>query len=109
MNLADNLRAARLAVGKTQEQVASKAGMHITQYNGYERGRSRPAAATLERLALALATTAGELESQKDVVATPIHHPGTVSFAQMKADLAAFVAATLDVSVQQVVIKIEVQ
>jgi len=62
-DIKDTLRAARLAVGKTQEAVAIEAGMHVTQYNGYERGRSRPAFPTLERLAVALKTTVAALSS----------------------------------------------
>lgn len=54
MELGDQLRQARIATGKTQEEVAKAAGMHVTQYNGYERGRSRPAPETLKRIAHAL-------------------------------------------------------
>lgn len=109
MSLNDNLKAARLAAGKTQEQVANEAGMHITQYNGYERGRSRPAPTTLAKLADALATTVDKLEAEKGPVDEALPLSRTSSFAQMKADLAAFVAETLGVSAQQVVIKVEVQ
>jgi transcriptional regulator with XRE-family HTH domain len=61
MTISTALRAARLALGKTQEEVAVEARMNVTQYNGYERARSRPAAATLARLAAALDTTSAAL------------------------------------------------
>jgi transcriptional regulator with XRE-family HTH domain len=57
MKVGDRLREARLALGKTQEQVALESKMNVTQYNGYERGRSRPAPATLKRIAEALQVT----------------------------------------------------
>ncbi len=57
----DNLRDARAKIGKTQEWVATHAGMHVTQYNAYERGRSHPLPATLKRIARALETTSEAL------------------------------------------------
>ncbi|MDR4306460.1 helix-turn-helix transcriptional regulator [Chelatococcus sambhunathii] len=61
MDISERLKAARAAMGKTQEQVAFEAGMNVTQYNAYERARSRPSPATLERIAAALQTTSEAL------------------------------------------------
>jgi transcriptional regulator with XRE-family HTH domain len=61
MDVSDRIRNARMLKGVTQEQVAAQAGMHVTQYNAYERARSRPAPATLQRVAAALGTTPAAL------------------------------------------------
>ena len=71
MELKTALLAARTKACKTQERVALEAGMHTTQYNGYERGRSRPSASVLERLAGPLGTTVVALLGQQDVAGEP--------------------------------------
>jgi transcriptional regulator with XRE-family HTH domain len=86
LEIKDRLRAARTAIGKTQEQVASEAGMNITQYNGYERGRSRPSLATLERLASALDATVPELSGEIPPPSEPLAEATTQSVLSERID-----------------------
>ncbi len=102
MDISLRLREAREALGKTQEQVAHDAGMHVTQYNGYERGRSRPAVATLERIASALSTTSAALVSPES--AQPNFEAG---FRAMREQFQAQIAGLLGVSPREVTVRIE--
>jgi len=81
MSVGDRLRAVRLASEKTQEQVAEASGMHVTQYNAYERGRSRPADATLKRIAAALGVDLRELSATTPRSNSPVKQGGTVESA----------------------------
>ena len=67
MIIKDQLRSARTQAGMTQERVAHAAGMHPTQYNGYETGRSTPGAKTLGRIATAIGLPIEELVPCADV------------------------------------------
>jgi transcriptional regulator with XRE-family HTH domain len=107
MQVGDMLRERRLELGKTQEQVARDAGMNVTQYNGYERGRSMPSSVTLPRLAKALQTTSEALlrlgpgrsdhsESRRDVI------------RRLRDQFRAQVAAELDLSPDDVNIRVEI-
>lgn len=102
MDVGTRLRQAREALGKTQEQVAHDAGMHVTQYNGYERGRSRPALATLDRIATALDTTSGILCGRDG--AQP---EGNKLLRVAREEFQTQVAALLGVSPREVMIRIE--
>lgn len=109
MKIGDRLREARLALGKTQEQVAAESKMNVTQYNGYERGRSRPAPATLERIADALQTTPQVL------LGLPATADGAAPLGgrdeglrTLRADFQSQVAAILGLAPAAIVIRIEV-
>eukprot|EP00456_Euglypha_rotunda_P080425 TRINITY_DN7786_c0_g2_i1.p1 TRINITY_DN7786_c0_g2~~TRINITY_DN7786_c0_g2_i1.p1 ORF type:complete len:118 (-),score=11.11 TRINITY_DN7786_c0_g2_i1:55-408(-) len=67
--IAQNLVAQRQALGWTQEQLATAAGMNPETVSRYERGASLPSIEALERLAQALSTDLSVL------VATPLHKP----------------------------------
>lgn len=56
-----NVRAFRLRLGLTQEQLAEKAGLHWTYISGVERGRYNVSLDTLETLAAALGRKPFEL------------------------------------------------
>jgi transcriptional regulator with XRE-family HTH domain len=103
MDIGDRLRQARAKAGKTQEQVAHDAQMNITQYNGYERGRSRPAPATLERLATALQTSVAELSRSAEVEDEEQSTRSSIGegalaqcFDQFKSDVASLLALPIE-------------
>lgn len=109
MDVADRLRDARLGLGKTQEQVAFESNMNVTQYNAYERGRSRPAPATLARIAEALQSTSQALAGQPPAVdAAPTTAHGEDALRRLKAEFQAQAAAILGVSPTAIAIRIEV-
>jgi transcriptional regulator with XRE-family HTH domain len=109
MDIEDRLREARLALSKTQEQVAQEAGMKVTQYNGYERGRSRPAPATLDRIAAALQTTSaalrGEFEAARGGASAEANRSEVVR--KMRAEFRARLAAELGLSQDEITVRIE--
>ena len=49
-----HLRAMRMREGLSQEEVAHRAGIHVTYLSGVERGRRNPSLKTLYQIALAL-------------------------------------------------------
>jgi transcriptional regulator with XRE-family HTH domain len=51
---AERLRAARVASGKTQAEVAAEAGIHQPDLCDLEKGRHAPTLPTIEKLALSL-------------------------------------------------------
>ncbi len=55
------MRAARLALGQSQEQIAHLADMHVTNYGRIERGEANSELHTIVRLATALDTDPAEL------------------------------------------------
>jgi transcriptional regulator with XRE-family HTH domain len=59
--LASNVRAAREALGLTQETVAHRAGLALSDVGRIERGQRDPGVRVLVRLARGLDTTAAEL------------------------------------------------
>ena len=59
--LAKNLKALRLERGLSQEQLADEIGIHRTYASDLERGTRNPSILVLERIAIALEVTPGEL------------------------------------------------
>lgn len=58
-----HVRALRLGRGLSQEEVAHRAGRHVTYLSGIERGVRNPALRNIRRLAGALGVPVGELFS----------------------------------------------
>ena len=56
-----NVRALRLAAGKSQEEFAYDSGIHRTYVSGVERGTRNPSLLLIERFATALDVTPGDL------------------------------------------------
>jgi transcriptional regulator with XRE-family HTH domain len=56
-----NVQDLRRARGWSQEELADRAGLHRTYVSGVERGVRNPTITIVEKLALALGTTIGEL------------------------------------------------
>lgn len=56
-----HLRALRTGLGLSQEEVAHRAGLHVTYLSGIERGLRNPALRNVRRLALALDVRTREL------------------------------------------------
>ena len=61
MDFPQRLAALRKQRGLTQQELADRVALHITQINRYEGGDSQPTLETLRRLALALSVSADEL------------------------------------------------
>ncbi|MCW4117030.1 helix-turn-helix domain-containing protein [Aurantimonas sp. MSK8Z-1] len=102
MGLDRKLRERRQKLGKTQDQVARDAGMHVTQYNGYERGRSTPASATLVRIAVALET------SVQALIDTDEDPPASEDvLLRIRQDFCARVAAELGLPPENGAVRIE--
>ena len=109
MEMKDALRAARTLVDKTQEKVAAEAGMNVTQYNGYETGRSRPALATLERLAGPLGTSVKALMDElepKRAAGVEVDQP-TQTVDSLRDDFRVQMAALLNVAADKLIIRVE--
>jgi transcriptional regulator with XRE-family HTH domain len=64
--LGDAIRISRQKLGLSQEELASRADLHITHLGGLERGVRNPSYATLVRLSRALKLRPGELVSLAD-------------------------------------------
>lgn len=64
--LGDAIRASRERLGYSQEELASRADIHITAIGGLERGVRNPSYSTLVRLSAALGMQPGELVSLGD-------------------------------------------
>ena len=56
-----HLRSLRLARGLSQEEVAHRAGLHVTYLSGIERGVRNPTLKNIRRLAVALGVGVGEM------------------------------------------------
>jgi len=54
MNIAEQIRAARIEAGLTQEQLAEKIGSGQNRVSAWERGATSPNLSTLELIAAAL-------------------------------------------------------
>jgi transcriptional regulator with XRE-family HTH domain len=108
MAVNDEMLKRRRELGMTQEKVSQGAGMNITQYNGYERGRSSPTPPTLERIAKALSTTT-EVLLNPGLIRSP---QGSVSRTDLLSRLrSAFgnqVAEVLDLAPEDINIRIEI-
>ncbi|MEA2999448.1 MAG: helix-turn-helix protein [Sphingomonadales bacterium] len=61
MKTSEKLRRQRTKLALTQAQVATKAGMSVVQYNGYENARHEPNETTMARLAKALKANPADL------------------------------------------------
>jgi transcriptional regulator with XRE-family HTH domain len=59
--LGPNLRAARLKLELSQEQVADRSGVHATEVSRIEAGKRDPRVSTVERLARAVELRPGQL------------------------------------------------
>lgn len=59
--LGPNLRAARERLGLTQEQVAERSGVHVTEVSRIETGKRDPQVSTVRRLAAAVEVKPGQL------------------------------------------------
>lgn len=59
--LGPNLRAARLNLELSQEQVAERSGVHATEVSRIEAGKRDPRVTTVERLAKAVQVRPGQL------------------------------------------------
>lgn len=59
--LGANLRAARLRLELSQEQVAERSGVHATEVSRIEAGKRDPRVSTVERLAKAVQVRPGQL------------------------------------------------
>jgi transcriptional regulator with XRE-family HTH domain len=66
--LGDAIRISRQKLGLSQEELASRADLHITHLGGLERGVRNPSYATLVRLSRALKLRPGELVSLADEI-----------------------------------------
>jgi transcriptional regulator with XRE-family HTH domain len=109
MEVSDRLRERRHELGFTQEEVAAAAGMNVTQYNGYERGRSAPSPVTLPRLAKALQTTQEALLGQAAVATTRrASEPRREALKRLKASFESQVAAELELAPTDIVVRIEI-
>lgn len=60
-DLGKNLRAARKRLGLTQEQVAERSGVHVTEVSRIEAGKRDLKLSTLRRLARAVEVPPGRL------------------------------------------------
>ncbi len=107
MKISDTLRIRRQELGLTQEFVAREAGMHVTQYNGYERGRSSPASDTIVRLAKALQT---DLETLTDhnLARPETYKNKTALLRDHKEQFQSLIANELGLAIDDVNIHIEI-
>jgi transcriptional regulator with XRE-family HTH domain len=67
--LSTNISTRRRALGLTQAQLAERLGVDTETLSRFERGKHLPSVTTLERLALLLLTTVGELLAEKQQAA----------------------------------------
>lgn len=56
-----HIRSLRRQAGLSQEEVAHRAGIHVTYLSGIERGRRNPSLGNIRRVALALGVSVGDL------------------------------------------------
>ncbi len=61
MSFPERLSAYRKECGLTQQQMADKIGMHVSQYKRYEAGTSQPTIEVFRRIAIALSVSADTL------------------------------------------------
>lgn len=107
MTVSDRLRIRRQELGLTQEQVAHLAEMNVTQYNGYERGRSIPAVETMLRISKALKSEPRAFTESGSVDFSPTGHRGS-TFRELKEHFQSQVASLLGVGSQDICIRIEI-
>lgn len=107
MEISAVLRDRRHEIGKTQEQVAREAGMNVTQYNGYERGRSVPSMVTIPRLAVALQTTTEALQGRGAVRPRIGENKGDV-LRSLREQFRAQIAVQLDLNPSDITIQVTI-
>ena len=56
-----HVRSLRLGRGMSQEEVAHRAGLHVTYFSGIERGVRNPSFKNIRKVAVALGVGVGEL------------------------------------------------
>lgn len=66
MNFAERLTAARKQQGLTQQQLADRVGVHVTQLRRYEAGTNQPTLDVLRALAIALSVSTDALVFDTD-------------------------------------------
>ena len=109
MAVSNQLRERRLERNMTQEQVAKAAAMNLTQYNGYERGRSVPSPATLARIATALEATPEELLGRGSAPARgETHQTVGVQLQSLRNQFRSQIAAELGLPTDAVSVRIEI-
>ncbi len=109
MEVSHRLRERRHELGLSQAKVAAAAEMNVTQYNGYERGRSAPSSITLPRIAKALQTTQEALLGQASMMTTRrTSEPLREALKRVKAAFVAQVAAELALAPADIVVRIEI-
>ena len=59
-----NMQRMRVANGWSQEELAERSGLHRTYVSGVERGIRNPTVTVLEKLAMALGASIGDLADQ---------------------------------------------
>ncbi len=110
MAVSDQLRERRLERKMTQQQVAKAASMNMTQYNGYERGRSVPSPSTLARIATALQTTPEELLGRVSAVSAngEIHETVGAHLQHLRNQFRSQIAAELGLPTDEISVRIEI-
>lgn len=94
--LSKNLSDRRKKLGLTQEKIAGRVGLDTESVSRFERGKTLPSLATLERLAIGLETTIADLLSEYPGSAyTPAERIGGL-LAQMKPGLQEEVIAVIE-------------
>ena len=58
-----HLRSLRQNLGLSQEEVAHRAGVHVTYLSGIERGNRNPSLRNIKKIAMALGVQVGDLFS----------------------------------------------
>lgn len=66
--LGSNLRAARLRLELSQEQVSHRSGVHATEVSRIEAGKRDPRVSTVERLAKAVEVRPGQLLEEQSML-----------------------------------------
>lgn len=75
MGLAENIRAARLARGMTQQDVADALDLTANAVTMWEAGKSKPRTGTLAQLAGILGTTTGDLLDEEPALRVGVRMP----------------------------------
>ncbi len=110
MMIKDQLRSTRARAGMTQERVAQAAGMHVTQYNGYETGRAGPLPNTLARIAAALGVSVEELTTKSGVTnaGAAYETPEQIDWDNAREALQALTAERLGIDADRVCVDVHI-
>ena len=63
-----HLRSLRLKLGLSQEEVAHRAGLHVTYLSGIERGNRNPSLRNIRKIGMALGVSVGELFAFEETI-----------------------------------------